>query len=113
LNSLAYKSDGLSIRSLEDLVDDAVITLNLNKSDCVDETVLLKILADSKKKFTKNKSDDSQSPPESTLQKLSMIITSVSGLLGIALTTYHVMGIAAYMYQGSYPGWYVKVQQAY
>lgn len=84
IKKIVQKSDGLSIRSLEDLVCDLALGLpEVNAT--VDESEALKLLAQIRKKIDENISDKKESN-ESELQKWSLRVGIASGVLTITYT---------------------------
>lgn len=93
LTKLVYKTRGLSIRSLEDLAEEVSMLAEIHNDGAPTEAMLWQALKDTRSKFDKNKSTDSD-PHEKerqlqyTMTKISIVsscIGIIGGLLGIAL----------------------------
>lgn len=91
--SLAQKSDGLSIRSLEDLIEELASITQTRSNKQLDEKEILPIVYALHKKFDENTSEDTEKQ-ESNLQCVSMYVNIVSGVLSTILTTYQLLNLA-------------------
>lgn len=82
LDALAKKSDGLSIRCLEDLVSDVSMAMDIEKKETVSADMLHAALNVVKKKFEQHLSDEQK---DMRLQKVSTYVAIVSGVLACAV----------------------------
>lgn len=88
--TLAKKSEGLSMRCLEDLVDDvAALAAVTNKP--VEQKTLMAELVRSKEKFEGNAHDDNSENRDKQWQRVSTYVSVVGGLLGIVINTKHII----------------------
>jgi AAA+ superfamily predicted ATPase len=97
LESLVSKTDGLSIRCLEDLVGDIHMAAELTSDNQITEAIVWQALADTKVKFDKNVSNDtSEKWWQSTGSKVAVITSSVGltvNLVYFAAWVYSEIGV--------------------
>lgn len=82
LHELAKKTDGLSIRCLEDLATDVKITMDIEKTDASIDSKIWSTLSVVKKKYEQHVSDEQK---DARLQKINTYVAIASGALAIAV----------------------------
>ncbi len=83
INELVKKSGGLSIRALEDLINDTYMTAQVSNNGVITKGMLFDNLKGIKQKFMVNKTDEEDR--DKRLQKISTIVSIVSGVLSAAV----------------------------
>lgn len=100
IDELVKKSDGLSVRALEDLINDTYMTAQVSNHGIITKGMLFEELKQTKHKFEVNKTDEEES--DKKWQRISTYVSVVSGILSAAVNTY---ALAGYL-QTSYINWF-------
>lgn len=85
---LARKTDGLSVRAIEDLINDVYVVAQLNNKGIITNGMIFDALKQTKSKFDNNASDEEER--EKKWQKVSLIVSIVSGILSAAVNSYYL-----------------------
>jgi SpoVK/Ycf46/Vps4 family AAA+-type ATPase len=91
LDKLAKKTDGLSVRAIEDLINDVYVVSQLNNKGMITNGMIFDALKQTKSKFENNASDEEER--EKKWQKASLIVSVVGGILSATLNTYYLGNI--------------------
>jgi AAA+ superfamily predicted ATPase len=83
IEELVTKSEGLSVRAIEDLINDTYMTAQISNNGIISKAMLLEALKQTKHKFDVNKTDEEEN--DKKLQKISTYVSIISGVLSAAV----------------------------
>ena len=99
LNTLTKKTEGLSIRCLEDLAHEIYMTASMTNGGIVSDAIIWGALQQTKSKFDNNTSDDTD---EKQLQKIATIVGIAAGALSVIIHSHYICNlILGYCHNGS------------
>ena len=88
LEKLAKQTDGLSVRAIEDLINDVYIVAHLNNKGMITNGMLFDALKQTKSKFDNNVTDEEER--EKKWQRASVIVSVISGILSAAVNSIYL-----------------------